>query len=176
MTGHRLSPGLCGCEHRGECDLHTQKMDGGQFQLQALRTSAQPGIVPDCSQISAHDPRASEHSGSLTSPLRPQIPMALWSLFRIYSLRATRFWLAVHVAIALLTFGETIALRLLPALALTCLAGLVGFLDSRRNEELLFLRNLGMGPTTVVTCWMVVIMLLEIVLTITATPVLGTAP
>ncbi len=42
------------------------------------------------------------------------------------------------------------------------IGGTLGFIDARRRNELLFLQNLGIAPSTVVGTWAVTILILEI--------------
>ena len=47
-------------------------------------------------------------------------------------------------------------------LILTMIGAVLGFIDARRRNELLFLQNLGIAPSMVVGAWVVTIVILEI--------------
>jgi hypothetical protein len=55
-------------------------------------------------------------------------------------------------------------LRAPARIALVMLGGAVGWLDSDRRQELLFLRNLGVHPLTVSAMWCSTLVALEILL------------
>ncbi len=83
-------------------------------------------------------------------------------LARKYVWRAAAFWAAVHLFLWVVSGGEVIGLDPVAALALAAMGGWLGVFDAMKRDELPFLRNLGVYPSTVAAVWICVTVTLEV--------------
>lgn len=83
-------------------------------------------------------------------------------MVRRYAFRAAVLWFALHFFLAIFAGFASLRVPLTSVLILMLIGGTLGFIDARRRNELLFLQNLGIAPSTVVGTWAVTILILEI--------------
>jgi hypothetical protein len=85
-------------------------------------------------------------------------------LLRHVAVRAAVVWVLLHGIIFAVSGGTVILLAWRASIVLTIVAAWLGYLDTKRRSELLFLGNLGIHRATVPAIWFLVVALLEILL------------
>jgi hypothetical protein len=94
-----------------------------------------------------------------TKPFWPQ-PF----LLRHVAVRAAVVWILLHGIIFAVSGGVVIQLAWRASIVLAIVAAWLGYVDTKRRSELLFLGNLGIHRASVPAIWFLVVALLEILL------------
>jgi len=92
-----------------------------------------------------------------TNPFWPQ-PF----LLRHVAVRAAVVWIFLHGIIFAVSGGVVILLAWRASIVLIVVAAWLGYVDTKRRSELLFLGNLGIHRASVPAIWFLVVALLEI--------------
>lgn len=77
-------------------------------------------------------------------------------------MRAAVVWILLHGIIFAVSGGSVIQLAWRASIVLAVVAAWLGYADTKRRSELLFLGNLGIHRATVPAIWFLVVALLEI--------------